>query len=98
MMVGAKPASTTQTDKVIGRAADTIKNEGGNGAMWIDVQTGIFHFANSSNAEAVTRADVNDPCRVIDAATVAKDKGNSDNRAVAGLVFDVDAQGVWVTF
>ena len=55
------------------------------------------HFANSASADLISLADIGADCYIVDDQTVAKTSG-TNTRSVAGKVFDVDADGVWVDF
>lgn len=68
-----------------------------NGERNVRVRRGCFQFANSASADAITRAEIGDPAYVVDDQTVAKTNG-SGTRSQAGIIRDVDAQGVWVQF
>jgi hypothetical protein len=63
----------------------------------VDIEKGIFHFANSADTDEITTADIGSNCYIVDDQTVAKTDGTG-TRSIAGEVFDVDAQGVWVDF
>jgi hypothetical protein len=89
------PASAVATLKVVGRNERQVVNPGANGDARADVKTGIFRLANSASTDAITLADVEAVCYVVDDQTVAK-TSNSSARPVAGTIFDVDDQGVWV--
>lgn len=89
------PASAVATLKVVGRNERQVVNPGANGDARADVKTGIFRLANSTSTDAITLADVEAVCYVVDDQTVAK-TSNSSARPVAGTIFDVDDQGVWV--
>ena len=52
---------------------------------------------DEESADAITLADVGSDCYIVDDQTVAKTNG-TNTRSVAGKVFDVDADGVWVDF
>jgi len=92
------PASTSTTLKVVGRAESNVDNSaGGNGALSCETRTGIFQFANSAAADLIARADIGADCYAVDDQTVAKTNG-TNTRSIAGKIFDVDAQGVWVQF
>jgi hypothetical protein len=94
----AVPATATAANVTIGRADETVDNAGGaNGAKRIKVRRGVFRFANSAAGDAIALTEVGKPCYVVDDQTVAK-TNNAGARPVAGTVFDVDAQGVWVEF
>ncbi|SIR43120.1 hypothetical protein SAMN05880590_1326 [Rhizobium sp. RU35A] len=89
------PASAVSTLKVVGRNERLVANTGADGAVNADVKTGIFRYANSASSDLITLADIGNDAYVVDDQTVAK-TSNSSARPVAGKIFDVDAQGVWV--
>ncbi|MDE1917663.1 MAG: hypothetical protein KGJ57_18210 [Sphingomonadales bacterium] len=94
----AVPASATAANMTIGRFEATVDNTGGaDGAVSGKVRRGIFRYNNSANADLITKASIEKPCYVVDDQTVAL-TSNSNARPVAGTIFDVDAQGVWVEF
>lgn len=94
----AVPMSTATTLKGIGRAQERVDNSSGaDGAETVRVDRGIFRYANSAAADEITAADIGNDCYGVDDQTVAKTDGTS-TRSVAGTIFDVDAQGVWVEF
>jgi hypothetical protein len=74
---------------VLGGAAD--------GDKLASIDEGCFQFANSSAGDAITLADRGQPCFVVDDQTVAKTVG-AGLRPIAGIIADVDANGVWVRF
>lgn len=86
----AVPASDTAGLRVLGRAETRAKT----GEM-VTVKSGCFLFKNGTSAAAVAAADVGGVCYVIDDQTVGKTGGT--NSIVAGLVFDVENKGVWVS-
>lgn len=90
----AVPASDTAALKVIGRAECDADNTGGNaGDVEVTVKRGCFQYDNSGD-NAVTKAHIGLVCYVEDKNTVASDKGV--NAIVAGVVHEVDDDGVWV--
>ena len=94
----AVPGSVSTALKAVGRACESEDNaSGANGVRSVRVETGIFRFNNSAAADEITAADISADCFVVDDETVAKTNGSS-TRSVAGKVFDVDDQGVWVQF
>ena len=94
----AAGATATAANVTIGRADETVDNAGGaNGAKKVKVRRGVFQFANSGGADAIALTEVGKPCFVVDDQTVAK-TNNAGARPAAGIVFDVDAKGVWVDF
>lgn len=56
---------------------------------------GVYRFANSADADEITRTEIGDPCYAIDDNTVTK-TSDSSKRPRAGTIFDVDERGVWV--
>lgn len=94
----AVPGSTLTTLKVAGVAEDRADNSGGAaGDIRVRLRKGPHCFANSVSADLITLADIGSVCYIVDDQTVAKTSGG-DTRSVAGKVFDVDADGVWVDF
>ncbi len=94
----AVPASTATTLKVIGRAESQVDNSGGaNGDLKVRVGGGVYRYGNSASGDLIALKDVGSSCYAVDDQTVALTNGSS-TRSVAGVIFDVDAQGVWVKF
>jgi len=57
----------------------------------------ITTVKNSADADEITLADVGADCYIVDDETVAKTSG-TNTRSVAGKVYDVNSDGVWVKF
>ncbi|HSI41771.1 MAG TPA: hypothetical protein VLA00_14605 [Xanthobacteraceae bacterium] len=94
----AVPGATATTLKGAGRAEAQADNTGGaDGAISVRIRTGIFRFANSAAGDLIARADIGANCYAVDDQTVAKTNG-TNTRSVAGVIYDVDALGVWVKF
>lgn len=92
----AVPGSTATTLTVVGRASAQVDNSAGDNAdKSIDIERGVFRWANSAAADAITTAEIGDVCYIVDDQTVAKTSG-TNTRSRAGFVVDVDDQGVWV--
>jgi hypothetical protein len=93
----AAPARTGLGLRSVGVAVDRVDNTGGvDGGKTVEVERDmVYCFANSAAADALTRADINSACYIVDDQTVAKTNG-SNTRSVAGRVQDVDDMGVWV--
>lgn len=86
------------TLKTIGVVQETTDNTAGaDGAIRCKVLRGCFRVANSSAGDLIAIADVNAQCFIVDDQTVAKTNGGS-TRSVAGIIRNVDADGVWVEF
>ncbi|MFW6027559.1 MAG: hypothetical protein ACOC91_02000 [bacterium] len=91
----AEPGSTALDLTAIGRAEEQVDNTGGaNGDKTVRVRRGVFRFVNDGG-DPVAAADIGSDCYIVDDQTVAKTDGTG-TRSVAGKVYDVDAQGVWV--
>ena len=93
----AVPAGTASAGACVGVAEDTVANAGANGAESVAVRKGCFQFLNSASTDLIARADIGAICYIVDDQTVAKTNG-TNTRSIAGKVFDVDANGVWVDF
>jgi hypothetical protein len=62
------------------------------GAITVDTQPGIYRFANDGS---VTRTDIGNQGYIVDDQTIANTDATA-TRSAAGLITDVDADGVWV--
>jgi len=94
----ATPGATATTLKGAGRAdAHADNSAGAAGDITVAIRKGVFRFANSAAADEITDAEIGDDCYIVDDQTVAKTDGTA-TRSVAGKVFDVGADGVWVKF
>jgi len=91
-----KPGVTATGLVCVGRFEATVDNtDGGNGALNVDVKSGVFRFANSTSTDEITKSEVGDNCYIVDDQTVAKTDGTG-TRSIAGRIMQVDATGVWV--
>jgi hypothetical protein len=86
-----EPAADAANLVVLGRAAAEVDNA--EDGLEIGVEQGLFRYLNSGS-NALARTDIGSVCYVEDDQTVGSDGGTYD--VVAGLVYDVDADGVWV--
>jgi hypothetical protein len=68
---------------------------GGAGAFQVTVTSGVFPFANSAGADAITAANVGAPCYVVDNQSVALTSANG-TRPVAGIIVNVAGPNVMV--
>lgn len=94
----AVPMATATGLKALGRCETRTDNSAGaDGAIAVTVGAGIYRFGNSAGADEITRAQIGLACYGVDDQTVARTDGTG-TRSVAGKVFDVDPQGVWVDF
>lgn len=92
------PASTSTTLVCVGRAeADVDNTSGTDGGHNLEVGSGIYRYANSAAGDLIAQTDIGADCYAVDDQTVAKTDG-AGTRSVAGKIYDVDAQGVWVQF
>lgn len=65
------------------------------GATRVRVERGCYQFRNSSGGDAIAAANIGATCFVADDDQVALTNGGG-TRSAAGIVRDVDTQGVWV--
>jgi hypothetical protein len=92
------PGATATTLRARGVFIAEANNTGGAaGAISAEAERGTFRFDNSAAGDAIAAADIGTTCFIVDDQTVAKTNGSS-TRSAAGIVIDVDAQGVWVEF
>ncbi|PZA07784.1 MULTISPECIES: hypothetical protein [unclassified Meiothermus] len=92
----AAPGSTALNLVALGLATETVDNTGGaDGAKRVNVEPGIYRFDNSAAGDAIAETDIGSDCYIVDDSTVAKTNGGG-TRSVAGKVWAVDADGVWV--
>jgi len=92
----AIPGATALNLIARGRAEEHVDNsDGADSAVRVRVRQGRFRWNNSAAADAITRAEIGDTAYVVDDQTVAKTSG-TNTRSPAGIIRDVDAQGVWV--
>ncbi len=89
----------TATDLVgVGRSEGRFDNSSGAaGDLDATFAAGTFCYANSAGVDEITAADIDNVCYVVDDQTVAK-SSDTDARSPAGIISDVDDQGVWVRF
>lgn len=94
----ATPGAVATTLRGVGRVKAQVDNSAGAaGDLSVDIERGVFQFANSAAADEITAADIGNDCYIVDDQTVAKTDGTA-TRSIAGKISDIDAQGVWVDF
>lgn len=86
----AKPGVTGTGLVCVGRANEYVNNEGASGAKYVEVEEGCFRWANG---ESFTIAHIGDTCYILDDQTVYR---TATGKSPAGVVKDVDSDGVWV--
>lgn len=92
----AVPGSVATTLIARGVAVEQVDNSAGAaGDLRVTTERGVFPFANSASSDAITRAEIGDSCYIVDDQTVAKTSG-TNTRSVAGVIRDLDDDGVWV--
>lgn len=92
----AKPAATAVGKLIIGRFERTYNNSGGSaGAITGEVRRGVFKYNNSESGDLITQAQVGTICYAVDDQTVAKTSASA-TRSVAGVVIQVETDGVYV--
>lgn len=88
--------STALNLRAVGRAEQTMNNQGGGqGARRVRVSRGVFKWQNSSAGDQITQADLLNDCFIVNSTQVARTNG-TNTRSRAGKVVGVDADGVWV--
>lgn len=94
----AAPGSSALNLIADGRATKTVDNTGGAaGAIKLEVEKGVFRFANSASTDLISRTEIGKTAYIVDDQTVAKTDATG-TRSAAGKIMDVDAAGVWVRF
>lgn len=78
-------------------AALADNTSGAAGATLVPVERGVFRFGNSASTDLIAIANIGSTAYIVDNQTVAKTNGSS-TRVAAGLIVDVDADGVWIKF
>jgi hypothetical protein len=98
----AVPGSAAPGLLCVGRAEyqannldNTATGAGAAGFLNVDVRRGVFRWQNSADGDAITEESLGEKCYIVDSQTVAL-TSNGGTRSVAGVIFDVDAYGVWV--
>ncbi|WP_339729798.1 hypothetical protein [uncultured Pseudomonas sp.] len=92
----AVPGSTSATLKARGVAQEHVDNrDGAAGDLRVESRRGVFPFANSTSTDEITRADIGASAYIVDDQTVAKTSA-TNTRSIAGVIRDVDSNGVWV--
>ena len=92
----AAPGSTATTLTYLGRAEESADNSAGaDGAVSVLVRRNKAFQWNNSGTDPVTQASLGKVCYVVDDETVAATSG-TNTRSAAGIVIDLDADGVWV--
>lgn len=94
----ATPGATATGKQAIGRAEETVDNTivgHSAGLFRVKVKPGVFKWNNSSAGDLIADTEVGTVCYIVDDNTVAKTNGTS-TRSAAGIVIQVDADGVWV--
>lgn len=75
------------------RDGQTVDNtSGADGALYCDVEAGIFNFNNSAAGDAITQGDIGKDCYWVDDQTVAKTDGTG-TRSRAGKIHDLNSDG-----
>jgi hypothetical protein len=93
------PASADSSLRVVGVAMEHKDATGlADGILRCEVSPGIFRFANTSAGDAITLVNgIGRPAYVVfDNQVALTDNGGA--RPIAGLIVDVDEDGVWVDF
>jgi hypothetical protein len=80
---------------ILGIAEESVDNTDGDaGDVRVTARAGTFKLANADAGDAITRADIGQPCYATDNETVSD---VVTGRSLAGVIVDVDADGgIWV--
>ncbi len=89
-----KPAAASTTGICAGRAMTTKTNSGADGAVKMDVEEGTFKWA-ALGADPPVAADVGKQAYMATDQEVAKTDG-TNTREAAGIIVQVDSDGIWV--
>mgnify|MGYP001546192369 CR=1 FL=1 len=81
--------------RVIGMALQSVTGGATDGAVTLDVEEGTYLLKNSAGVDAITVAEVDRYCFVVDDETVASNSAGG-TRPRAGIVREVTSEGVWV--
>lgn len=94
----ATPGATVTTLTALGRAEESVDNtSGADGAKTVTIRRKrAFKFANLGG-DPVTQASLGKDCYIVDDQTVAATNG-TNTRSVAGIVTQIESDGVWVEF
>lgn len=88
----AEPGVTATGLVTLGRAEHQANNSGGAaGSINVRVRRGVFLWNNSTGADLITEANLEQTAYVVDDNTVALTNGGG-TRSVAGKIFDIDPQ------
>jgi hypothetical protein len=83
-------ASSTLALRAVGRWSLDVNTTGGTaGATIVEVDQGVFKYANSTSADLIAQANVGQLCYVVDDQTVALTNG-SGTRSPAGIITLID--------
>lgn len=91
-----KPAVAETDLRIVGRFTETVDNTGANGAKSAEIdffEERWLLLLNNDSGTPVTVADRESNCYALDDQTVT---GDDDGNSVAGIVYDVTSEGVWV--
>ena len=87
--------------RAVGRYADTADNSAGviGGEIFVTIEPGIYRWEDRANGGAsIALRDIGQPAYISGPDSVAADAATVANaaRGVAGVIVDVDDDGVWV--
>lgn len=92
----ATKAADAATYQAVGVFVEAAVGGAQDGDVQVRIEPGTWNFNNSAGTDALTLADVGKVCFIVDDETVARGSA-SQTRARAGVVQNVDSDGVWVT-
>lgn len=91
----ALKAADAATYKAAGVATETVTGGAADGDVTVIVESGAFNFVNSAGVDAIGQDDRGRRAYIVDDQTVASNSAGG-TRAEAGIILDIDADGVWI--
>lgn len=92
----ALPAGTAGAGPALAVVESTVDNtDGADGALTVEGRHVVAQYGNSASGDLIARTEIGELAYVVDDQTVGRTDG-SGSRQPAGVIVDVDAQGVWI--
>lgn len=91
-----QPGTTATNLKCVGVFAETMTTPAQDTPIKVE-RDGWHLMNNSASTDAIATKDIGANCYIVDDNTVALTDGSS-SRSVAGIIRDVDSNGVWISF
>lgn len=91
----AVPAGTAGSGHAIGVADRDVDGSAPHGPHYVEAECGCWRFENSTAGDEIAHVHIGQPAYIVDDQTVALTDGDG-TRKLAGAIFDVDDEGVWI--